>query len=360
MNDAEPGQSLDDYDFELPEALIALRPAAPRSSARLLAATPSRLSDHRVSDLPELLLPGDLLVFNDTKVIPARLRGLRRRSSPHGSGEAKIEALLTERLGPDHWRALAKPGRRLALGDRIEFDGLTAAVGAKGEGGSVELRFDQDGAALDQAIAARGEPPLPPYIVSRRPADARDQADYQTIFAAHEGAVAAPTAALHFDSPLMAALAARGVETTRVTLHVGAGTFLPASEEDLARGRLHTERGRAPEAAAAAIRRAKAEGRRVIAVGTTAARVLETAAGSSGGEMAPWEGATDLFIRPGFRFNVLDGLLTNFHLPRSTLLMLTAAFIGLERVRAIYAHAIDARYRFYSYGDASLLLPKDT
>lgn len=352
---------LADYDFDLPERLIALRPASPRRSARLLLSQSQALADKTVEDLPEVLRKGDLLVFNDTKVIPARLRGERRRQSAHGSGVAKIEALLTDRVDACCWKALAKPGRRLAVGDTIDFGGLQAELLAKGEGGEVELRFDCEGAALDQAIAKLGEPPLPPYIASRRRADARDKADYQTIFAEKEGAVAAPTAALHFDEPLLAALTAAGVRSARVTLHVGAGTFLPASEQDLQSGRLHKERGAVGAGAIDAMRETRAAGGRVIAVGTTAARVLETAALASdperGGVSAPWEGATDLFISPGFRFRAIDALMTNFHLPRSTLLMLVAGLIGLERTRALYRHAIEQGYRFYSYGDASLLFP---
>ena len=348
---------LSDFDFELPEDRIALRPAKPRRSSKLLVSQISGVGDHLAEDLPSLLREGDLLVFNDTKVIPARLRGERRRESAHGSGVAKIEALLTDRLDGAHWRALAKPGRRLAIGDRIDFGGFAAELLAKFDGGAVELRFDKTGAELDRAIAEKGEPPLPPYIAGRRGADARDRQDYQTIFAREEGAVAAPTAALHFDPPLMQALEAAGVSTSFVTLHVGAGTFLPVSDEDIAKGRLHRERGRLDGAAIEAIEAARRAGGRVIAVGTTATRVLETAALQGDGQLKPWEGETDIFIAPGFRFQVIDGLMTNFHLPRSTLMMLVAALIGLPRTHALYRHAIERHYRFYSYGDASLLFP---
>lgn len=349
--------NLAEFDFDLPEDRIALRPANPRRSAKLLVSRADRLDDHFAEDLPTLLKDGDLLVFNDTKVIPARLRGERRRSSAHGSGVAKIEALLTERLDSARWRALARPGKRLAIGDRIFFEDLTAELVAKHEGGSVELLFDCGGSTLDRAIAEQGEPPLPPYIAGRRAADAQDREDYQTVFARKEGAVAAPTAALHFDTPLLTALDAAGIRRTFVTLHVGAGTFLPVSPEDLAKGRLHKERGQLGEEAMASIEETKAAGGRVIAVGTTATRVLETAALAGEGRLRPWRGETDIFIAPGFRFQVIDALMTNFHLPRSTLIMLVAALVGLPRAREIYAHAIEQRYRFYSYGDASLLFP---
>ncbi|MEL6977070.1 MAG: tRNA preQ1(34) S-adenosylmethionine ribosyltransferase-isomerase QueA [Pseudomonadota bacterium] len=355
---------IEDFDFDLPEALIALRPAAPRRSARMLVSRSSGLVDAVVERLPEMLAPGDLLVFNNTKVIPARLFGVRKRESPHGDGIARIETLLTERLDAARWRVLARPAKRLAIGDLITFGDpsafgdLNAEVMDKArESGAVTLRFSASGPALDEAIARIGQPPLPPYIASKRETDARDAVDYQTIFAKREGAVAAPTAALHFDAPLLAAMEARGLRRIEVTLHVGAGTFLPPRPEDVAAGRLHQERGALDASAAAAIAAAKAAGGRVIAVGTTAARVLETAALAGAGVVRPWEGATDLFIAPGFRFRAVDVLMTNFHLPRSTLIMLVAAFIGRSRTQAAYAHAIERGYRFYSYGDASLLFP---
>lgn len=347
---------LDDFDFALPEELIALRPVEPRRAARLLVARGDLLEDSTFAELPRWLAPGDILVFNDTRVIPARLTGERRRESADGSGVARIEATLTERLDPARWQALARPGRRLRPGDVVRFPGgLIAEVEAKGESGLVTLAFDRAGAALDAAIEAAGAMPLPPYIAGRRPPDARDREDYQTVFARRPGAVAAPTAALHFDDVLMADLAARGVETAWLTLHVGGGTFLPVKTEDLARHRLHAEWGEIGEEAVARIRAARARGGRVVAVGTTAARLLEAAAAE--GELRPFTGRTDIFIRPGHRFRAIDGLVTNFHLPRSTLMMLVAALMGLERIRRIYAHAIARRYRFYSYGDGSLLLP---
>lgn len=350
---------LSDFDYALPEALIALRPANPRSAARLLHVTAGGLKDRRVADLPALLRPGDLLVVNDTKVIPARLKGVRRR----GEAAAQISATLIERIDAGAWRALAKPGKRLKLGERIGFgrdEALSAEVIAKAaEGGGVDLKFDRAGPALDAAIAAIGEPPLPPYIAARRGVDAADAADYQTAFAEKPGAVAAPTASLHFDAPLLEALAAAGVAMARVTLHVGAGTFLPVASDDPREHKMHREWGALDETAAAAIAETKARGGRVIAVGTTALRVLETAAlrTEEGGAIQPWNGETDLFIMPGFRFRAVDALLTNFHLPRTTLLMLTAALVGRERILAAYAHAVAAGYRFYSYGDATLLEP---
>ena len=344
--------TLADFDFELPEALIALRPARPRPASRLLVATPDTIADSTVAQLADWLLPGDLLVFNDTRVIPARLTGTRPRL---GGAGARIEVTLISGDGGPVWRALARPGKRLALGDRIAFaGGLTAEVLAR-DGGEVTLRFDRAGAAFEAALEGAGETPLPPYIAARRAADAADRADYQTVFAARPGAVAAPTAALHFDEALLAGLAARGIGQARVTLHVGAGTFLPVKVEDIAAHRMHAEWGEIEAAAAEAVRAARAAGGRVIPVGTTALRVLETAAAS--GAIAPWRGETAIFIRPGYRFRVADGLMTNFHLPKSTLMMLVSALMGVARMRAVYAHAIAERYRFFSYGDASLLLP---
>ncbi|MCI4665563.1 MAG: tRNA preQ1(34) S-adenosylmethionine ribosyltransferase-isomerase QueA [Neomegalonema sp.] len=354
--------SLSAFDFELPESLIALRPAAPRRTAKLLVSTPDGLTDSSVAELASFLRPGDRLVFNDTKVIPARLRGLRRRSE----SAVAVEATLIERLASDCWRALAKPGRRLKIGDQLEFTAETggvtcvAAIDAKEEGGAVLLRFEHQGAELDAAIAQIGEPPLPPYIAARRAADAADRDDYQTIFAAKDGAVAAPTAALHFDAAVLSTLEAAGVERSTVTLHVGAGTFLPIKTDRIADHKMHSEAGALDQKAADEINRTRAAGGRIIAVGTTALRVLETAARASGGagaKLAPWAGATDLFVRPGFEFHQIDGLMTNFHLPKSTLLLLVAGLIGQERLFSVYEHAIRKGYRFYSYGDASLLWP---
>ena len=351
---------VDDFDFELPEELIALRPVRPRSSARMLHARGGRIEDRRVSDLPSLLRPGDLLVFNDTRVIPARLFGERRRPSPDGPGVAKVEATLLSREAPDAWEALARPAKRLREGDRLVFGPAEAELGAtveaKGEAGAVRLRFDVSGPALDEAIARAGVMPLPPYIAHRRPADEKDAEDYQTVFAERPGAVAAPTASLHFDAALLAALEAAGVRSTRLTLHVGAGTFLPVKVEDVESHRMHSEWGEVPQSAAQAVNETRAAGGRVIPVGTTALRLLETA-GTEDRRLLPWSGDTDIFIRPGHRFRVADGLMTNFHLPRSTLLMLVSALVGVEAARAIYAHAIAEKYRFYSYGDSSLLFP---
>lgn len=348
---------VDDFDFDLPEALIALRPVRPRSASRMLVARGGGIEDRSFADLPDLLNPGDLLVFNDTKVIPARLTGIRRRETPDGTGEAKIEATLIARDAPDAWRALAKPGKRLRPGDRIHFgDALSAEVVEKGEAGETLLRFDRVGPDLDAAVAEAGAMPLPPYIAARRPADDADFDDYQTVFAQKLGAVAAPTASLHFDDALLAALRARGVEEARLTLHVGAGTFLPVKSETLEGHKMHAEWGEIGAEAVAKINACKAAGGRVIPVGTTALRLLESAARD--GALKPFTGDTDIFITPGFKFRVADGLITNFHLPRSTLMMLVSALMGTEAIRAIYAHAVAQGYRFYSYGDGSLLLPE--
>ncbi|MFQ5567282.1 MAG: tRNA preQ1(34) S-adenosylmethionine ribosyltransferase-isomerase QueA [Paracoccaceae bacterium] len=347
-----------DFDFDLPEHLIALRPVRPRPAARLVVARGAETHDAHVRDLPAWLCPGDMLVFNDTRVIPARLGGERRRASADGAGLAKIEVTLIHRDGAARWTALARPAKRLRPGDRIHFDdGLTAQVAEKGDDGEIALVFDRAGADLDAAIAAAGVMPLPPYIANRRAADARDAEDYQTIFARRPGAVAAPTAALHFDRTLLAALAARGVLTARLTLHVGAGTFLPVKTETIAEHRMHAEWGEITPAAADAVNAAREAGGRIIAAGTTALRLLEAAAGA-GGRVAPFRGETAIFITPGYRFGAVDGLMTNFHLPRSTLFMLVSALMGRERMLALYAHAIERGYRFYSYGDASLLLPQ--
>ena len=346
---------LSDFDFDLPEHLIATRPAVPRSSARLLVAEGAAIHDQRVTDLVEWLRPGDRLVLNDTQVIPARLFGLRHRASAQGPVTAKIEVTLLEPRGDGTWAALIKPLRKLKPGETIVFSDDLSAVLEGTEEGQGHLRFNCTGADFDAALNAAGAMPLPPYIAAKRPADARDVTDYQTVWAKNRGAVAAPTASLHFDEPLLAALADRGVRFTYVTLHVGAGTFLPVKVDDISEHRMHAEWGRVSESAAAEIAETKAAGGRVIPVGTTALRLIETA--GRPGQIAPWEGDTDIFITPGFTFNVADALITNFHLPKSTLMMLVSALMGPETIRAIYAHAIAQEYRFFSYGDASLLIP---
>ncbi|MDQ1847880.1 tRNA preQ1(34) S-adenosylmethionine ribosyltransferase-isomerase QueA [Gemmobacter fulvus] len=346
---------LSDFDFDLPEALIATRPAKPRSSARLLLAEGAAIRDLHVTDLVTIFRPGDRLVLNNTKVIPARLSGIRRRLSAQGPVEAKVEITLLEPQASGDWRALAKPLRKLAEGEEIRFsDALTATVMAKGDT-DVALRFNLTGDDFDAALAAAGAMPLPPYIAAKRAPDAQDHDDYQTVFARHSGAVAAPTASLHFDAALLAALRDRGVAFSEVTLHVGAGTFLPVKVEDVTTHRMHAEWGEVTAEAAAAINATKAAGGRVIPVGTTALRLIETAA--QGGQLQPWQGETDIFIYPGFRFQIADALMTNFHLPKSTLLMLVSALIGKDRVMKIYDHAIRNGYRFFSYGDSSLLIP---
>ena len=342
---------LSDFDFELPEALIATRPARPRTSARLLLAQGGRISDRQVADLVEIFRAGDRLVLNNTKVIPARLFGFRQR----GAARARVEVTLLEPLGAG-WRALAKPLRKLAPGEVISFsDQLFAQVTQKSDT-DLLLEFNLTGGDFDVALAGAGQMPLPPYIAAKRPADAQDNVDYQTVFARHAGAVAAPTASLHFDAELLAALAAKGVDFTEVTLHVGAGTFLPVKVADVTTHRMHAEWGEVTAAAAAEIAATKAAGGRVIPIGTTALRLIETAA--AGGSIAPWRGPTDIFIYPGYRFRVTDALMTNFHLPKSTLLMLVSALMGQDRVKAIYGHAVAQGYRFFSYGDASLLIPQ--
>jgi S-adenosylmethionine:tRNA ribosyltransferase-isomerase len=348
---------LSDFDFDLPERLIALRPARPRPASRMLVARGCETEGCQVRDLPGQLRSGDLLVFNDTRVIPARLFGERQRGSSDGSGLAKVEVTLIRRDGAARWTALARPAKRLAPGDRLRFGGgLNAGVDEKRAAGEVALEFDRGGADLDAAIAGAGVMPLPPYIARRRAADARDTEDYQTIFARRPGAIAAPTAALHFDDALMSALAAQGVLSARLTLHVGAGTFLPVKTDTIAEHRMHAEWGRIDRETASAINAARAAGGRIIAVGTTALRLLESAA-TANDTVAPFAGETAIFITPGYRFRVVDGLMTNFHLPRSTLFMLVSALMGRERMQEIYAHAIRHDYRFYSYGDSSLLLP---
>ena len=349
---------LSDFDFYLPEDLIATRPAKPRSSARLLLAKDGAIKDAYVSDLVKIFQPGDLLVLNNTKVIPARLFGVRKRESVHGSGEAKIEVTLLEPTAtPGTWQALIKPLRKVKEGEVMVFSETLSATLTGKDDGQGTLQFNLLGDDFDTALAEAGAMPLPPYIAARRPADAQDKDDYQTVFAQHSGAVAAPTASLHFDAALLGELKERCVEFAEVTLHVGAGTFLPVKVEDVTTHKMHAEWGQVDETAADQITAAKREGRRVIPVGTTALRLIESAAAQTG-EIAPWEGETDIFIYPGFKFNVADALMTNFHLPKSTLMMLVSALMGKERVDQIYTHAITNEYRFFSYGDSSLLVPE--
>ncbi|MEL7343800.1 MAG: tRNA preQ1(34) S-adenosylmethionine ribosyltransferase-isomerase QueA [Pseudomonadota bacterium] len=349
---------LSDFDFDLPESLIATRPARPRSSSRLLVARGDAIDDSISLSLPDFLRSGDLLVLNDTKVIPARLSGLRYRDTPDGAGQAKIEATLLEPTPDGDWTALLKPLRKIRLGEDIVFaSDFRATLKEIREDGQGVLGFNVSGDAFDAALNKAGAMPLPPYIAGRRAADARDHEDYQTIWAKTSGAVAAPTASLHFDAALMAALAARGVLTTPVTLHVGAGTFLPVKVDDVSEHKMHAERGILSAQTADQINATKAAGGRIIPVGTTSLRLIETAA-QKDGVMRSWQGATDIFITPGYRFKVTDGLITNFHLPKSTLMMLVSALMGVDRMKAVYRHAIAQNYRFFSYGDASLLLPK--
>jgi len=355
---AAQAMRVDLFDFDLPEHRIALRPARPRDAARLLFVRPGeQLQDRGVLDLPGLLDPGDLLVFNDTRVIPAALAGTRAARAEGGGGDVALDVNLHKRAGPDAWRAFVRPARRLRVGDRIAFDGVSAEVAGKGEGGEALLRFDRAGPDLDAAIAAAGAPPLPPYIARKRAPDAADAQDYQTLYAARDGSVAAPTAGLHFTDRLFEALAARGIQTAWLTLHVGAGTFLPVKAEDTEGHVMHSEIYEVPPAAAEAVAAARARGARVVPVGTTALRTLEAAADGAGGVRAG-PGETDIFITPGYRFRVADALWTNFHLPRSTLFMLVCAMSGIDAMQAAYAHAVRSGYRFYSYGDACLLFPE--
>jgi S-adenosylmethionine:tRNA ribosyltransferase-isomerase len=351
------------FDFDLPEDRIALRPASPRDTARLLLVQPGSVpefEDRAIRDLPDLLRAGDALVVNDTKVIPAQLHGRRIGRGEH---EPAVAATLIKRLDGSRWTALAKPGKRLAVGDVVRFgsegkfcflDQLDATVEAKGEGGEVTLAFAFHGAVLDQALAERGDMPLPPYIAGRRAADERDRADYQTIFAREEGSVAAPTAGLHFTDAIVEALRVRGIAAHRVTLHVGAGTFLPVKSADTSAHRMQPEWGSVFAETAAALNAVRRSGGRIVAVGSTALRLLETAAAEDG-TLREYSGETALFITPGYRFRAVDAMLTNFHLPRSTLFMLVSAFCGLDVMQRAYAHAIESGYRFYSYGDACLL-----
>jgi S-adenosylmethionine:tRNA ribosyltransferase-isomerase len=339
---------LSEFDFDLPPEAIAQHPARPRDAARLLHVAASRLDDRIVRDLPDLLAPGDILVSNDTRVIPAQLQARR--------GEAHIGITLDRPLADGSWQALARNAKRLHLGDVLAFEGaeLSATVEHRRRDGSVALRFDREGADFAAALEQAGALALPPYIERPSGPTAEDAADYQTIFADTEGAVAAPTAGLHFTPELLAALDARGVARVTVTLHVGVGTFLPVRVDDVAEHRMHAERGIVTAEAAAVINRARAAGGRIVAVGTTSLRLLETAADPSG-VLHPFAGDTNIFILPGYRFRIVDRLMTNFHLPRSTLFMLVSAFAGLDRMRAAYSHAIGTGYRFFSYGDASLL-----
>ena len=344
---------VDLFDFALPDELIAQRPVSPRDSARLLDVAVDGLSDRTVRDLPRLLKRGDLLVFNDTKVIPARLKGTRRGGQ--GRQDVAVEALLIRDLGAGHWLCFARPVKRLKLGDVLAFPSdLGATVDTISADGSIVLAFDRSGADFLAALESRGAVPLPPYIRGGV-ADGRDRADYQTLFARVDGSVAAPTAGLHFTPDLMATIAEAGVATASVTLHVGAGTFQPVRVHDTDQHIMHSEWGEVPAATAQAIEQTRSDGGRVVSIGTTALRLLESVARAHDGKMRAWSGETDIFITPGFRFRAVDLLLTNFHLPRSTLFMLVSAFAGLERMREAYAHAVAGRYRFYSYGDCCLL-----
>ena len=361
----------DAFDFTLPEDLIALRPASPRDAARMLVVrspvkaqgqswvSPAVIEDRCVRDLAALLSPGDALVVNDTKVIPAALEGTRERNG----NTAHIAVNLIKRVGVSHWRAFARPAKRLEPGDRIVFQAegrvclagsLSATVSQKLAAGEVELAFSLHGAYLDEAIEALGEMPLPPYIALKRAPDETDRSSYQTLFATRQGAVAAPTAALHFTPELLAGLESRGIERHTITLHVGAGTFLPVKADDTDDHKMHAEWGEIGVGTAAALNRVRASGRRIVAVGTTALRLLESATDRYG-QVQPFSGETEIFITPGYRFRAVDALMTNFHLPRSTLFMLVSAFVGMDTMRTAYAHAIAHGYRFYSYGDASLL-----
>jgi S-adenosylmethionine:tRNA ribosyltransferase-isomerase len=345
---------VDNFDFDLPEELIALRPMVPRDHARLLHWLSGVPQDLIVKDLPSLLRAGDLLVFNDTRTIPAALKA-HRPPRLEGAPAIPVDINLHQRTAPNRWKAFGRPAKRLAMGESLLFaGGLTAIIEERGEGGEMALAFDLSGPALDQAIAEAGMMPLPPYIARKRPTDARDNADYQTIFAREDGSVATPTAGLHFTDELLSALDKAGVERHGVTLHVGAGTFLPVKADAIADHKMHAESYAVSEQTALAINDAKKAGRRIIAVGTTSLRTLESI-GDKHGFVRAGAGDTAIFITPGYKFKVVDGLMTNFHLPRSTLLMLVASLIGYEAMRALYVHAIATKYRFYSYGDASLL-----
>lgn len=348
---------LSDFDFELPEALIATRPARPRSASRMLVAGPATIDDANAYDLPGYLRPGDRLVLNDTKVIPARLMGKRERGKGAAQTCAQISVTLLEPTSDTQWRALLKPLKKVRIGEVIQFVGQLNATLTGKEDGVATLQFNLIGNAFDRALADVGAMPLPPYIAAKRAADALDMDDYQTVWARHSGAVAAPTASLHFDHDLLEKLRVKGITFTHVTLHVGAGTFLPVKVDNIKDHKMHAEWGEVTEQAASEINQTRASGGRIIPVGTTALRLIETAA-TENGKISPWVGDTDIFISPGYRFRVADALITNFHLPKSTLMMLVSALMGAERIREIYDHAIENKYRFFSYGDASLLLPQ--
>lgn len=346
---------LSDFDFDLPDALIATRPAQPRTSARLLVAQGDTITDSVVGDLSQWLRPGDRLVLNDTRVIPARLSGHRHRNSAQGPVSARIEVTLLDPAADGIWSALIKPLKKVKTGEVIVFSDDLSAELVGIEDGQGRLQFNLSGDDFDAALAQAGAMPLPPYIAAKRPADEQDKTDYQTVWAKNSGAVAAPTASLHFDDALLAQLSEMGVGFTYVTLHVGAGTFLPIKVEDVTTHKMHSEWGYVSPQAVAEIEATKAAGGRVIPVGTTALRLIESAART--GTLKPWEGDTDIFIYPGFQFHITDALMTNFHLPKSTLLMLVSALMGQERMKRVYDHAVNAQYRFFSYGDASLLVP---
>lgn len=347
---------LSDFDFDLPDALIATRPAVPRTSARLLVANGASLSDNHVHDLPNCLRAGDRLVLNNTKVIPARLSGARARTSAQGNTQARIEVTLLEPQANGNWAALLKPLKKVKFGEEIVFSNDLTATMEDVQDGQAHLKFNVTGGAFDACLAQAGAMPLPPYIAAKRPADAQDHIDYQAVFAQHSGAVAAPTASLHFDQALLDQLTAMGVTFSEVTLHVGAGTFLPVKVDDVLSHKMHAEWGRVSAQAASEIAATKLAGGRIIPVGTTALRLIETAARD--GVIKAWEGDTDIFIYPGFEFHVADALMTNFHLPKSTLMMLVSALMGQQEIRDIYTHAINEKYRFFSYGDSSLLIPQ--
>ena len=352
------GMKLSDFDFELPDDLIATRPASPRSSARLLVAEGDVIHDGTVTDLVDWLQPGDRLVLNDTKVIPARLSGLRHRNSAQGAVAAKIEVTLLEPRADGSWSALLKPLKKIKVGEDVVFgDGFSATLVGIADGQGL-LRFNLAGDDFDAALAEAGAMPLPPYIASQRPVDTRDDEDYQTMFAAEDGAVAAPTAGLHFTPAMIQALEDKGVQRVGVTLHVGAGTFLPVKVENTEDHKMHSEIGEITSEAAAKLNEARTQGGRIIAVGTTSLRLLESAT-DAGGMIKPFKAATDIFISPGYKFRAVDVLMTNFHLPKSTLFMLVSAFSGLDQMKKAYETAISEGYRFYSYGDSSLLFPKE-
>ncbi|MEP4705106.1 MAG: tRNA preQ1(34) S-adenosylmethionine ribosyltransferase-isomerase QueA [Hyphomicrobiales bacterium] len=352
---------VDLFNFDLPDEAIALRPARPRDSAKMLGINPHSdipVSDHGVMDLPTFLREGDALVFNDTKVIPAQLSGIRRRGEPKGAIEAKIDLTLHLRSAPHQWKAFARPAKKLQTGDTLHFGNLMAEVMEKGDAGEVILNFDCKDAALDEAIALVGHVPLPPYISGKRGEDEHDLEDYQTIYASKPGAVAAPTAGLHTTERLLDAAKSKGVSLHYLTLHVGAGTFLPVKVDDTETHKMHAEIGVVSEETARALNDVRAQGGRIIAVGTTSLRLLESATNEQG-IVQPFAGETDIFITPGYKFRAVDMLMTNFHLPKSTLFMLVSAFCGIDLMKAAYDHAIQTGYRFYSYGDASLLWRAD-